>query len=114
MNPVRTQDFTLTADHVKLLNAMFVGWDDCESGAPAVDPKRPYGNSYVPGDVRRILGWSTPSGDDYDEEADRRAYAIHRETELALQIVLRHGPKLGHYRLVDRYDRGSWQLVTDV
>lgn len=36
---MRTLDFTLTDDHVKLLHAMFVGWDDCESGAPAVDPK---------------------------------------------------------------------------
>jgi hypothetical protein len=108
---VRSQDFTLTDDHVKLLHAMFVGWEDCEAGAPAVDCKRPYGSSYVPGDVREILGWPSPSED--DDDADRRAYAIHRETELALQIVLRHGPKPGHYRLVDRSDRGSWQLVND-
>ena len=111
---MRTLDFTLTDNHVKLLHAMFVGWDDCESGAPAVDPKRPYGNSYVPGDVRRILGWPSPSDDDRVDEEDRRAYAIHRETELALQIVLRHGPKPGHYRLADRYDRSSWQLVNAV
>lgn len=67
----------------------------------------------MPGDVRKVLGWPAPSDEDA-EEADRRAYAIHRETELALQIVLRHGPKPGHYRLVDKYDRGSWQLVNDV
>lgn len=109
----RPEKFTLTADHIKLVQSMFIGWDDCESGAPAVDPKRPYGNSYVPGDVRRILGWATPDPDDehVQEAADERAYKIHRETEVALQIIIRLGPVPGVYELADQYDRASWRKV---
>lgn len=40
-------------------------WDKCETGAPAVDPKRPYGNSDVDCDVLEILGIA-PEGNDAD------------------------------------------------
>lgn len=103
--------FTLTEEHIKLLHAMYIRWENCETGAPAVDPKRPYGNSYVPGDVREILGW--PETEYGDDEEDEKAYAIHRETEYALQIVLRHGPVLGDYVLKDKYSRTSWVKVDE-
>jgi hypothetical protein len=76
---------------------MFVTWDDCETGAPAIDPKHPYGNSYVPADIRRILGWHQPSENDEEtrEKSDEAAYAIHRETQHAVQLVLHHGPITG-------------------
>lgn len=104
------REFTLTEDHLKLLRAMHVQWDDCETGAPAVDPKRPYGGSYVPADIRRILGWSDPLPEE-EEMVDATAYAIHRETEHALQIVLRHGPLIGRYALANRYDSKSWERI---
>lgn len=106
----RGEEFTLTEDHLKLLRAMFVEWDDCESGAPAVDPKRPYGNSNVPSDIRRLLGWPQPNEDD-EEKSNDAAYALHRETEQALQIVLHHGPVPGRYVLTSKYDRSSWTKV---
>ena len=36
---------------------MFVDWNDCEYGAPTIDPKRPYGNSDVEHEIIAILGW---------------------------------------------------------
>lgn len=81
--------FVLTADHIKLLRAMHVGWQDCEYGAPEVDPKRPYGNSSVEPDVHEILTDETEY--ELTEEQRERYAAIHRETEVALQIVLATG-----------------------
>lgn len=49
----------------KLAKELSWYWDDCETGAPAIDPKRPYGNSSVASDVLEILGM-TPEGDDGD------------------------------------------------
>ena len=34
---------------------MCTRWDDCEFGAPAIDCKRPYGNSDVYNDIAKIL-----------------------------------------------------------
>ena len=48
--------FELTEEHIKLLRQMCVSWDDCEFGAPAIDCKRPYGNSDVYSDIAKILG----------------------------------------------------------
>lgn len=88
--------FTVKPEHVALLRRAYVGWDECEFGAPAIDPKRPYGNSDVLRDIREVLGreeaecphcgeaLSLP--DDEDELTK-----LHRETETALQIVLATG-----------------------
>jgi len=92
-------DFELTEQHIKLLRKMCVGWQDCETGAPEIDPKRPYGNSYVVGDVREILGISVkrcphceePLDEEEDGGADERAMALHRETEKALMVLLKYG-----------------------
>lgn len=86
------QTFTVTEDHVRLLRRMYVRWDDTEYGAPCINPKRPYGNSCVPQDIGEILGWSRdPGAEEMSEEAERRARAIHLETETVLQIVLSTG-----------------------
>jgi hypothetical protein len=82
--------FTVTEDHIKLLKAAHVDWDDCEFGAPAIDPKRPYGNSSVFFDIAEIIGIQ-PS-DDYDEsftrEEEDRMRELHYGTRAALQIFL--------------------------
>jgi len=39
--------FELKQVHLDLFKEMYVDWDDCEFGAPAINPKRPYGNSDV-------------------------------------------------------------------
>lgn len=91
--------FTMTEDHRKLLRRMCVQWHACETGAPEVDPKRPYGNSSVSIDVAEILGWSVPneerlSGCEYERQSadlESRAAAIHVETVVALQILVSTG-----------------------
>lgn len=87
------ETFDLTADHIKLLQRMYIRWDDCETGAPAVCPKRPYGNSDVEGDVWEILGRIPEEQDDdgdlYMSDTQREvAMTLHRETLDALQIIL--------------------------
>lgn len=100
--------FTLTTGHLKLLAKMYVGWDDCETGAPAIDPKRPYGNSDVASDVAEILGVV-----DYDPEDDAQydhMHKMHNETGTALQIVLSTCSfEPGRYKRTDEYDTQHWE-----
>ncbi len=103
---MKTEKFTFKPDHLKLLRRMYVGWQDCETGAPEIDPKRPYGNSFVAGDVAEILGWEWNKEEDFPEFLEEQAMAIHKETEHALQIYLRFGPEYGNY--VKSW-LGSWQ-----
>lgn len=112
--------FELKPEHLKLLQRAYVNWQYAETGAPAIDPKRPYGNSNVALDVAEILGWSVPDEDalspsDYDQQYDalwERAMAVHRETQQALQILLQvPNAQPGLYRRAQEYDQRSWQLV---
>ena len=49
-------EFTVTEDHLELLRHVHLYWDYGEGyGAPAIDPKRPYGNSDVERDIAEIL-----------------------------------------------------------
>ena len=85
--------FEVTEDHIKLLKGMYIGWDDCEFGAPAVDPKRPYGNSSVIADIAEILGWMDDDWWDGDQETDQWREAgnkIHNEMQTVLQILVRN------------------------
>jgi hypothetical protein len=77
------ETFNLTEQHIALLKRAYVDWQDMETGAPAIDPKRPYGNSDVVGDVATILSLPEPEGGDYE-----KLLALHRETQTALQVIL--------------------------
>ncbi len=90
---MRPKHFELTEDHLKLLQKMEVRWnDECYNGAPAIDIKRPYGNSDVYNDIAEILGWEiaeTKYGEkELSNAQETKASVLHRETERALQIVL--------------------------
>ena len=87
---MRDEIFFLTQDHIKLLQRAYVRWEDCEFGAPAIDCKRPYGNSNVYHDITEILDYPYDDEDDAanDYETLRR---IHEETQTALQIFLYTG-----------------------
>lgn len=103
--------FELTEDHVKLARKMYVSWWDCETGAPCIDPKRPYGNSYVPGDVAEILGYETNEDGDLTEDQEERAIALHEEMQTALQVILSSGSfEPGSYAKADRYGN-DWKKV---
>jgi hypothetical protein len=108
----RETEFTITEDHMKLLNRMYIGWEDCEFGAPAVDCKRPYGNSYVYGDIAEILGIKGEvdlEDNEWDFSEDQKAEMsrLHSEMQVVLQILVKNaatGIKAG-----DTYVReASW------
>jgi hypothetical protein len=110
------QEFRITEEHLTLLRASYVSWCEDEYGAPQIDPKRPYGNSDVPRDIARLLGWKMPTTEyygPYEKEWDEfavRVREIHQETKTALQIVLAVGYfKAGLYR-ADPY-RENWMEV---
>ena len=103
----RVRRFTVTDEHLKLLRHACVNWDYGEGcGAPGINPKKPYGNSYVGRDVAEIVD---APGSDWEWEDGRKAYPtpeaaerytrLHVETMMALQIVLATGEfRPGRYR----------------
>ena len=101
--------FTVTEEHLKLLRRARVSWDDAEYGAPAIDPKRPYGGSSPDRDMAEILGlpdseWLDQNGNVIPGAEDRFA-RLHAETALALQIVLATGEfRPGRYTRTDQYE----------
>lgn len=56
------QVFTLTDEHLTLLRAAYIGWEDCEFGAPAIDCKRPVHFVYVCDGCHRALIPEDPHG----------------------------------------------------
>ncbi len=110
------REFTITEEHLTLLRGTWVVWNEEEYGAPQIDPKRPYGNSDVPLDIARLLGWEIPTTNTHGphdpawDELATRARKIHEETETALQIVLSVGYfKPGRY--VANFYRQDWKEV---
>jgi hypothetical protein len=99
--------FKLTEDHIKLLRHMRVGWGYSETGAPEIDPKRPYGNSDVDGDIHKIL-----TGEYIPEDTDVNYDKLHRQTETALQIVLRVGKFEPGVYVCDTYG-SNWRLESE-
>lgn len=97
-------EFTVTADHLTLLRAAYLRWDDCEFGAPAIDPKRPYGNSDVIGDIAELLDIELDEDDDFQADHFER---LHRETLTVLQLAIATGElREGTYRhTVDGWER---------
>ena len=109
--------FRLTEQHITLLSRAYVEWEDAETGAPAINPKRPYGNSSVAEDVAEILGIDLPDEDDHAdarEEVLDKLLDIHRDTATALQIILATKDFTpGVYRKAKQYDSRSWVRVED-
>ena len=104
----KSKTFVFTEQHRALLRRMIVGWQDCEYGAPEIDPKRPYGNSSVEQDIAEILGMELCGDDDggpcLSKHQRERCKSLHAETLIAVQIVLAHGVVLeGRYELNDEY-----------
>ena len=130
---MKQKEFEVKEEHLKLISRMCVGWQDCEFGAPEINPKRPYGNSDVIQDIVEIFGleekdnmrfifrlfgnkWDLRGEDkyninfDYDDELVKLLDELHRETETALQIVLRTKSfETGKY-VADEYS-SNWRRV---
>jgi hypothetical protein len=105
------EKFELTKTHIKLLNSMYV--NDVAYGAPAIDSKRPYGNSAVASDIYEIVhGEEWDNDEEMPDEVDEEMLAIHRETATALQIVLcTKSFEPGVYEKKNRYDDLSWRKI---
>lgn len=104
--------FTLTQQHIDLLRRASVGWNTCESGAPAIDCKRPYGNSYVYGDIAEILGIKPELEEEeewFSDEQCELMEMIHKQTEKALQIILVTGRMEAGSYVADKYQQ-NWRL----
>lgn len=106
------KEFELTEQHLALMKRMWVGWQDCEFGAPEIDPKRPYGNSGVLYDIAEILGIPAPNYDndeDFSPEVINRMEQLHLETQNAIAIMLQCGKiQIGKYA-ADDYDSTTWK-----
>ena len=93
------REFTVTEDHLKLLRHAHLYWDYDEGyGAPAINPKRPYGNSYVERDIAEILEapdsdweWEDGAKAHPTQEAEERFTRLHVETMIVLHIALATG-----------------------
>ena len=110
------QLFTITDEHIKLSKRMFVEWDNCEYGAPCIDPKRPYGNSDVESDIAELIGYKSKvddGGERLFSAVDRKYLReLHEDMRACLQIWLCTGEiRTGSYSKNDRYDDTSWKLV---
>jgi hypothetical protein len=113
--PFEDQEFELRPEHIKLLRAAHVTWYEIEAGAPAIDGKRPYGNSDVARDVidevGERMGWErdedncTPRQWREQKEA---AIRLHQEMNMALQVVLNTGTFESGTYVSDWYGR-EWK-----
>ena len=133
-NMERLRTFTITENHLKLLKNMYVDWDNCEFGAPCIDPKRPYGNSDGVNDVARVIDLKKTKENvedydkndaqeyenqqeylddlDYNKKTYDQLYYLHREMQVVLQICLTTQKfEVGKYKKKDEYDSQSWVKV---
>ena len=111
--------FEVKEYHLKLIKRLnFSGWDGCEFGAPAIDCKRPFGNSDVYRDIFDILGldYDTEKYDSVDDylsafPANKRYLdnIYFNELPIALQILTSNlGIELGVY---EREYYNAWHKV---
>jgi hypothetical protein len=114
-----SEQFRVLPEHIALLRAASVGWEDCEFGAPAIDCKRPYGCSSVYGSMVEVLTkaglWKGAQPDDHGQlEHDdyERLYQLHKETETVLQIILYTGTMTTGLYETPQY-RSRWVRVGD-
>lgn len=106
------EKFTITEDHLKLIQRMFVEWDDSYYGSPVIDSKRPYGNSDVLLDIAEILEWNIGEDGALTSNQWDIAEKLHKETKTALQICLITGRfETGPFEKRVRYDNRSWQKI---
>ena len=109
---------TILKEHLKLLENAYWRYEDCEFGAPAMDCKRPYGNSDVVSDIVEILGEEPkrcPHCDELLEDFDENRYVgLHKDLVDVLTILCKFadvGIEVGQtYTYVDSlgWQKGSF------
>lgn len=107
-----TETFEVKPEHLELLRRAYVSWDGCEYGAPAIDCKRPYGNSDVEGDIAEMFGWEYDEEEGLSEGQSTEARTLHEETKTALQIALATQKfETGVYLNYEKYDSTKWRKI---
>jgi hypothetical protein len=105
--------FVVRKEHLKLAKRMVVYWNtNCYLGAPAVDSKRPYGDSSILENIGEIIGEKPEDKDgDYPIYSERQLLRfgnLHKDMEHVVQILLANlGLKQGVYE-ADDYDT-NWR-----
>jgi hypothetical protein len=117
--PFDTIYFDLTEEHVKLIRRFYIRWDGAYEGAPAVDSKRPFGNSDWEEDICEILGIEPIEHDDMEDEiiypkgTRERVTALFHELREALQVVCASGSfEPGRYE-TEKYHETGWKRSDD-
>lgn len=83
------REFTVTEDHLKLLRRFNIRWrQGGYLGAPAVDEKRPYGDSDILQDVAEILGWDYDEEEGLPEAQSAEAIRLHQGMADVLEIII--------------------------
>ena len=106
--------FKITDDHIKLLRRAYFQWQDDEYGAPEIDPKRPYGNSYVIGDIAEILEiepeLETRGQSNFSPRQIKHMEGLHHDLLTVIRIMLQKATFFtGVYELDDKV----WRMVED-
>ncbi len=81
------QTFKITKEHMALVEKIYITDNKCEFGAPTVDPKRPYGNSDVYGDIAKIFNIPSDNNGDFTDAQIDRMTKYHKELTTVLQII---------------------------
>ena len=103
--PNQELTFKCQQHHLNLLKRMAFGiWrdDSYDNGlvVPAIDPKRPYGNGWIEGDIAKQLGYEEMDEHYWTEEQIKQIRKVNREMTTVLQICMQcNGIELGVYQL---------------
>lgn len=101
--------FEVLQEHLDLLRAAHWDWNDCEFGAPGIDPKRPWGFSgRYHASMAEVVGWVY---DEDDQEQEDELLRLWRETMTVLMVCLDAGTL--EPGLFERTDAGWRRLAGD-
>ncbi len=111
-----TETFEVEDYHIELLRESYASWNDMESGAPSIDPKRPYGDKDIIRSVAKIVGRESELFDEMGLRTGKNKeyeelYAVHEEMKTVLGILLDNpveGIQEGVYER-KKYS-GTWSL----
>lgn len=110
------EQFRLTEHHITLLQAMYCSFDDGGyEGAPAINLKRPYGNSDVYGDINDLIFKVEFDGDsDMPDDLFEACATLHKETGKALQVCLSTlSFKPGLYGRPEEFCTRAWEWISE-
>jgi hypothetical protein len=117
---VHCTEFEITEQHLKLIQQQNVKFRRSgEYGATEIDPKRPYGNSYVEGDILDHLGIKgdiNNGGGSFScsKKLEKRLFRLHVETTVALQICMSLLMfETGKYERKPDWISGEWVKIGD-